>query len=590
MVRNPFKKAAKKAVKQASRQTPTPTEVSLGCDKREKCAPRQLEASWDRILRDHKCANKYLPPVYKKLGSAPAATDLHSIFMDPSLFANKCGDYGTIFETPSGCLPLLESVALSAHELGHPEYVERSQSEGSGYRYAVLKGIKQAGKNPTPNYVQLLMNVISDELLDWRLFDGAVKGAFDYEGALKWLKPKHYSPGPRSLLKAHFAIEDDLSGGAIGVDDTDVRDVKDKALRILRKNRDRDHWPVLFEQLAELFARNFDDTSSGRIPIYTPGPVDGDTFTLPPEMLEDPGLTPADVQTVLDSMNPGGTRWGGGSPVPPDPRYSKDTLRLYYRQLSKYIRFSEKRVPEHHVVKAGVEVWTPEKALPNITESVYRPLFLPREGEFELSLLPFINIQSDVHRVQSGPDYKAMKKPRLLIIQDESSSMGSHGHGTKTWYRSIGTMSAVRSAVRSGMSACVVGFSETNQYHVNERPRSSNPWTRNLTVLDDASIHNYYGGDTQLPDVGWVAGTTKDPILSILYTDGGIGNLSRQLPDLSNLSTGKNRMVVFLIGDAASGNEVPFQSIGAVTYKPKDLKEFLFSLNQYTSSVYGGTA
>jgi hypothetical protein len=229
MVRNPFKKeagkTAKKAFKQAAKQVPTPTEIPLNCDKHQKCAPQRLDACWDTILRDHKCSNKYLPPVYKRLGTTPAATDLHSIFMDPSLFSTKCGEYGTIFDNPSGCHPLLESVALSAHELGHPEHIERSQSEGAGYRYAVMKGIKQAGKNPAPLYVQLLMNVISDELLDWRLFDGAVKGAFDYGEALKWLKPKHHSPGPRSLIKAHFAIEDDLSGGAIGVDDRDVKDV-----------------------------------------------------------------------------------------------------------------------------------------------------------------------------------------------------------------------------------------------------------------------------------------------------------------------------------------------------------------------------
>jgi hypothetical protein len=90
--------------------------------------------------------------------------------------------------------------------------------------------------------------------------------------------------------------------------------------------------------------------------------------------------------------------------------------------------------------------------------------------------------------------------------------------------------------------------------------------------------------------VGWVAGTTKDPILTILYTDGGIGNLDGQLKDLSALTTGNNRMLVFLIGNEAVCNEDRFRSIGAFTYKPKDLPDFLSTLNRYTSSVYGGKA
>jgi hypothetical protein len=89
--------------------------------------------------------------------------------------------------------------------------------------------------------------------------------------------------------------------------------------------------------------------------------------------------------------------------------------------------------------------------------------------------------------------------------------------------------------------------------------------------------------DTWLPDAAPVVGAAgSTPVLSMLYTDGVISNLNSQLNDLKLLTKGNNKLVTFLIG-AGSGNESVFRSIGATTYKPKDLDDFLSQIDMLTS-------
>jgi len=264
-----------------------------------------------------------------------------------------------------------------------------------------------------------------------------------------------------------------------------------------------------------------------------------------------------------------------------------EILLMYYEQYTRNVKFGHLNRPGWQKTWRGSELWTPEKEKIDIGSTLQHPVFLPKGSQIQPAILPYVDMRTRSDDIEPAPSKPSSQKPNLFVLQDESSSMGQHKRGSRTWYRIIGSLTAIQSAVNANLKCCVMGFSADMEFHVNGEQYPNAYWLKDMAKLKAACVHHFDGNDTLLPPVARIVEASSLPVLTLFATDGEIKNLGSSLSDLAALTRCSNHLCVFLLGNEAENNKKLFMDINAEVYTPTCLDEFLVQMNACTNKVYG---